>query len=155
MLELRSLQPADAALVQQFVRDLSPSSRLERFFTPINELSPAQLLRITSGRGLSLAAVVGHEKIVGLAEYFRVRRDEVEFAVVVADDWQGQGLGEQLLRALLEHAGRAGVERVGGVTRIGNRPMRALARKLGFDIARDEDPELLRMQRATPLRVAG
>ena len=155
MLELRALQPADAARVQEFVRGLSPRSRLERFFTPLNELSPAQLFRITSGQGLSLAAVVGNERIIGLAEYFRVRRGEVEFAVVVADDWQGQGLGEQLLRALLEHASRAGVERVGGVTRIGNRPMRALARKLGFGITRDEDPELLRMERTAPLQVAG
>ena len=147
MLELRAVQPADAALVQDFVRNLSQRSRLERFFTPINELSPAQLFRITAGQGLSLAAVVGNERIVGLAEYFRVRRGEVEFAVVVADEWQGQGLGEQLLRALLEHAGRAGVERVGGVTRIGNVRMRALARKLGFGIVRDEDPSLLRMER--------
>ena len=148
MLELRALQPADAALVQEFVRALSPRSRLERFFTPLNELSPAQLFRITSGQGLSLAAVVGSQRIVGLAEYFRVRRGEVEFAVVVADEWQGQGLGEQLLRALLEHAGRAGVERVGGVTRIGNLRMRALAGKLGFGIMPDEDPDLLRMERA-------
>ena len=148
MLELRAVQPGDAALVQDFVRNLSPRSRLERFFTPLNELSPAQLFRITAGQGLSLAAVVGNEKIVGLAEYFRVRRGEVEFAVVVADEWQGQGLGEQLLRALLEHAGRAGVERVGGVTRIGNIRMHALARKLGFGIVRDQDPLLLRMERA-------
>ncbi|HTM61721.1 MAG TPA: GNAT family N-acetyltransferase [Burkholderiales bacterium] len=148
MLELRAAQPGDAALVQDFVRNLSQRSRLERFFTPLNELSPAQLFRITAGQGLSLAAVVGNERIVGLAEYFRVRRGEVEFAVVVADEWQGQGLGEQLLRALLEHAGRAGVERVGGVTRIGNTRMRALARKLGFGIVRDQDPSLLRMERA-------
>lgn len=148
MLELRAVQPGDAALVQDFVRNLSPRSRLERFFTPLNELSPAQLFRITAGQGLSLAAVVGNERIVGLAEYFRVRRGEVEFAVVVADEWQGQGLGEQLLRALLEHAGRSGVERVGGVTRIGNVRMRALARKLGFGIVRDPDPSLLRMERA-------
>src|SRR5690242_21854117 len=112
MLELRALQPADAPRAQDFVRNLSARSRLERFFTPLAELSPAQLVRITSGQGLSLAALVGNDKIIGLAEYFRVRRDEVEFAVVVADDWQGQGLGEQLLRALLDHAGRAGIERV-------------------------------------------
>lgn len=148
MLELRAVQPGDAGLVQDFVRKLSPGSRLERFFTPLAELSPAQLFRITAGQGLSLAAVIGNERIVGLAEYFRVRKGEVEFAVVVADEWQGQGLGEQLLRALLEHAGRAGVERVGGVTRIGNIRMRALARKLGFGIVRDEDPALLRMERA-------
>ena len=147
MLELRALQPTDAARVQDFVRSLSARSRLERFFTPLNELSPAQLFRLTAGQGLSLAAVVGNEKIIGLAEYSRVRRGEVEFAVVVADDWQGQGLGEQLLRALLEHATRAGVERVGGVTRIGNIQMRALARKLGFGVTRDADPQLVRMER--------
>jgi len=147
MLELRALQPADAPRVQDFVRNLSARSRLERFFTPLAELSPAQLVRITSGQGLSLAALVGNDKIIGLAEYFRVRRDEVEFAVVVADDWQGQGLGEQLLRALLDHAGRAGIERVGGVTRTGNIRMRALARKLGFGMTRDADPALLRMER--------
>ena|SRR5690349_8950151 len=147
MLELRALQPADAPRVQDFVRNLSARSRLERFFTPLAELSPAQLVRITSGQGLSLAALVGNDKIIGLAECFRVRRDEVEFAVVVADDWQGQGLGEQLLRALLDHAGRAGIERVGGVTRTGNIRMRALARKLGFGMTRDADPALLRMER--------
>ena len=148
MLELRSVQPADAARVQAFVRRLSPHSRFERFFTPIAELSPAQLFRITSSPGLSLAAVVSKERIVGLAEYVRVRRDEAEFAVVVADEWQGQGLGEQLLRALLDHAERAGVGRFGGITRIGNQPMRALARKLGFGVKRDEDPDLLRLERA-------
>jgi len=147
MLELRSLQPGDAARVQQFVRSLSPQSRYERFFTPLTELSPAQLFRITASPGLSLAAVVG-DTIIGLAEYVRVRRDEAEFAVVVADDWQGQGLGEQLLKALLEHAGRAGVGRVAGITHLNNRPMRALARKLGFAIQGDEDPDLLRLERA-------
>ena len=148
MLELRSLQPGDAARVQQFVRNLSPQSRYERFFTPVTELSPAQLFRITSSPGLSLAAVVGDATIIGLAEYVRVRRDAAEFAVVVADAWQGQGLGEQLLKSLLEHAGRAGVGRVAGVTHLNNRPMRALARKLGFGIERDADPDLLRMERA-------
>lgn len=148
MLELRALQPADAARVQEFVRGLSRRSRFERFFAPVAELSPAQLFRITSSPGLSLAAVVGNGVIIGLAEYVRVRHDEAEFAVVVADDWQGQGLGEQLLKALLKHAGRAGVERVAGVTHLDNRPMRALARKLGFGIRRDEDPAFLRMERA-------
>ena len=148
MLELRALQPGDAVRVQEFVRGLSPRSRFERFFAPVAELSPAQLFRITSSPGLSLAAVVGNGAIIGLAEYVRVRHDEAEFAVVVADDWQGQGLGEQLLKALLKHAGRAGVERVAGVTHLDNRPMRALARKLGFGIRRDEDPAFLRMERA-------
>jgi acetyltransferase len=148
MLELRSVQPADAARVQEFVRRLSPRSRLERFFAPLAELSPAQLARMTASPGLSLAAVVGNATIIGLAEYVRVRRDEAEFAVVVADDWQGQGLGEELLKALLEHAGRAGVGRVAGLTHTANGPMRALARKLGFGIKRDADPALLRMERA-------
>src|SRR5438045_721244 len=99
---------------------------------------------LTAGPGFCL----DRARCALLTAFRRVRRDAAEFAVVVADAWQGQGLGERLLKALLEHAGRAGVGRVAGVTHLNNRPMRALARKLGFAIARDEDPDLLRLERA-------
>ena len=36
-LHLRLLQPRDAARVQEFVRQLSPQSRLNRYFAPIRE----------------------------------------------------------------------------------------------------------------------
>jgi len=145
---LRSLLPSDAERVQAFVRGLSPRSRLERFFAPIRELSPRQLERITSGHGLSLAAFDAEGTIIGLAEYARAEGAQAELAVVVADEWQGRGVGEQLVAALLEHARRSGIDRMAGVTRAGNLAMRVLARKLGFGLRFDDDPSLVRFERA-------
>lgn len=145
---LRPLTPGDAAQVQAFVRGLSQRSRYERFFTPVAELSPKQLERITAGAGFSLGAFEAGGRLVGLAEYARSSEVEAEFAIVIADDCQGQGLGARLVGALLEHAKRSGIARLAGVTRAGNRAMRLLARRLGFGVQPDEDPELVRMELA-------
>jgi RimJ/RimL family protein N-acetyltransferase len=145
---LRPLTPVDVARVQAFVRGLSSRSRYERFFTPTAELSPRQLERITAGAGLSLGAFDAAGRLVGLAEYARAGDSEAEFAVVVADEWQGQGLGAELVGALLEHAKRAGIVRLAGVTHTRNRAMRVLARRLGFGVQPDADPDLVRMERA-------
>jgi acetyltransferase len=145
---LRALTPEDAAQVQTFVRGLSSRSRYERFFTSIAELSPKQLERITAGADLSLSAFDAAARLVGLAEYARSSELEAEFAIVVADEWQGQGLGAQLVGALLEHAKRSGIARLAGVTHTRNRAMRILARRLGFGVRPDEDPDLVRMELA-------
>jgi len=134
----------EAAAVQEFVRRLSLQSRRERFFAPVSELSPDSLARVISSPGLSVAAWHGG-RIVALAQYARGAA-EAEFAVVVADDWRGQGLGEALLGLLVSDARRAGVRTLAGLALAGNRAMRALARKLGFALRRDEDPDLVRME---------
>ena len=145
--QLRRLEPADAERLQAFVRRLSARSRLERFFAPVNELSPKQLERITSGAAFSLAALDDDGAIFGLAEYACEQPGRAEIAVVVADEWQGRGVGEQLVAALLRHAERAGIARLEGVTRAGNEAMRRLARKLGFGLRPDADPHLVRFER--------
>ena len=101
---------------------------------------------MVSAPGLSLAAWQGAGSIVGLAQY-ALGEGEAEFAVVVADDWRGNGLGEALVGLLLEHAAVRGVKLFGGVALGHNRAMRQLAAKLGFAFRRDEDPALLRMER--------
>lgn len=145
---LRPLTRQDAAHVQAFVRGLSSRSRYERFLAPIAELSPRQLERITAGTGLSLGAFDAAERLVGLAEYARSGNAEAEFAIVIADEFQGQGLGAELVGALLEHAKRSGILRLAGVTHTRNRAMRVLARRLGFGVQPDEDPDLVRMELA-------
>jgi GNAT superfamily N-acetyltransferase len=139
------LEAAHAQAVQDFVRALSPQSRLERFFAPVVELSPRALERLIGTPGLSLAAWHGG-RIVGLAQY-ALDAGEAEFALVIAEDWRGRGLGEAMLARLLSEARRSGIRAMAGLTLAGNRAMRALARKLGFVLRRDADPDLLRMER--------
>jgi acetyltransferase len=149
---VRPVRAADAPLVQQFVRELSPRSRRNRFFAPVAELSPAQLERMTqfdAATGLGLVALAGGDapRIVGIAQHAVCDPPFAELAVVVADDWQRQGLGERLVALLLAHAAKTGIAAVQGFIMAANQPMLALASKLGFAFEDDADPGLVRIER--------
>jgi acetyltransferase len=157
---VRPVRADDAPLVQRFVRELSPESRRSRFLGPVRELSPAQLERMTRFDGttsLGLVAVAGADgaRVVGIAQHAAAEPSVAELAVVVADDWQRQGLGERLVGLLIGHASRAGAAAVEGYVMAGNWPMLALASKLGFALEEDADPALVRigkpLQRSDPL----
>jgi len=120
---------------------------VQRFFSPIAELSPRQLERALSGEGVHLAALDDEGSIVSLAQFALEDGGGAEFGVVVADAWQHHGIGKRLMQVLLDEAKRSGIARLGGVTQVDNDPMRLLARKLGFAFRRDEDPGLVRMER--------
>ena len=79
---------------------------------------------------------MGGEQQLGVARC--ALDDEVptrwDFAVVIGDAWQGQGLGEALLRCLIQRAREAGVPELSSVALAENRRMLTLARRLGFTV---------------------
>ncbi len=153
---IRSATPADGEAVQQFVRTLSPLARRRRFFGALTELSPAQLDRLVGTRDprhLSLVALTANAdepRIVAIAQYAAEAPESAEFAVVVADAWQRQGLATRLLGVLFERARLAGVRIMNGLALAENGPMLALAARLGFGFAEDRDPSLVRLERPLP-----
>jgi acetyltransferase len=149
---VRPVRAADGPLVQQFVRELSPQSRRNRFFGPLRELSPSQLERMTrfaAPAELGLVALAGtaSPRIVAIAQHAVCDPPVAELAVAVADDWQRRGLGEQLVTRLLAYASRTGVAAMHGLVMATNQPMLALAAKLGFALDDDADPALVRIAR--------
>ena len=71
-------------------------------------------------------------RIVADARYVRgIRPGEAEFAIAVADAWQGAGLGRALVQRLLRHAGRRGITRLVGDVVHANLPMISLVRSRG------------------------
>jgi acetyltransferase len=149
-------RPGDRDAVQRFVRELSPLARRRRFFGAVAELSPAQLDRLTGvqdPRDLSLVALAvnaGEPRIVAMAQYASAGSQPAEFAVVVADAWQRQGLGERLLKMLLARAAEAGLRAMSGSVLAENEPMLALAAKLGFETSGDGHPNSVRVTRPLP-----
>jgi len=136
---VRPIGPDDAPLLQAFVRRLSPRSRRFRFFVALAELSAAQLDRfvnVDSARGLALVALSGRQEttaIVAEARYVLAQEDDnAEFAIAVADDFQGRGLGRHLVKRLLATAWRRGARRLFGEIKSDNRAMLAFAKHLGF-----------------------
>jgi acetyltransferase len=137
-LNLRSAQPADAAALQDFVRGLSALARQARFFAPVRELSPEALARLASGAsGPVFLTETEAGEVVALAEYAAGEdAGTCELALVVADAWQGQGLGRVLMDRLLESAREARIERAIVDVLQENGAMLALARARDFTPAR-------------------
>ena len=129
---LRPARPGDAPAVQQFVRGLSTATRRSRFFSPVRELSPEQLDRLTrvrEPRELALVAVTADgdaTRIVAMAQHALCEPPNAEFAVVVDDAYQRQGLGERLVGELVHHAARAGLAALTGFVLADNWPMLTL-----------------------------
>ncbi|HSD43734.1 MAG TPA: GNAT family N-acetyltransferase [Burkholderiales bacterium] len=137
---VRPVHPQDLELAQAFVRELSPESRYNRFHGTMKELTPGMArwaTHVDYDRHMALIAVVygdGREIEIGAARYVvRADGETAEFAVAVADTWQGQGLGARLLSDLTRVAAGRGLRWIEGEVLASNRGMLALARRLGFD----------------------
>jgi RimJ/RimL family protein N-acetyltransferase len=135
----RMMQPEDADLEQAFVTSLSDRSRYLRFFSGLRKLPPYMLLQLThpefplSYAVIATTDVAGREQQIGVARYAPTEDETVaEFAVVVSDEWQGHGIGSELLQLVITAAAVGGLHRLEGLILRENSAMRALAKKLGF-----------------------
>lgn len=116
---VRLLEPADDALLVDLYQRMSPRTRQLRFFchNRLEEMVRREALRLASvdvTRHAALVGIVpeeGTERAVGVARMM-VDPDNpavAEFAIVLRDDFQQDGLGRQLLRLLIKAARRRGV----------------------------------------------
>jgi len=147
---VRPVLPQDGALHQRFVRELSPASRYRRFHSAVSELPEATLDYLTQVDYASHLALLaetfgerGEEVQVAEARYVRrTDADEAhvaDFALAVADRWQGLGLGSRMLAALVDSARSAGVRRLEGSVLADNEPMCVLLRRHGWKLRIDAD----------------
>jgi nucleotide-binding universal stress UspA family protein/GNAT superfamily N-acetyltransferase len=111
---LRPIGPEDGAALQAAFERLSPESRYRRFFTSVSELAEGDVRYLTDvdhHDHEALVALAGDGgDLVGVARFVRTGPAEAEPAIVVADDWQGCGLGTVLLDALADRAREEGIE---------------------------------------------
>ena len=125
-LRVRLLQPQDAPLLLDLYHQLSPESRRRRFHGNVDNLSPEVLAQGASDlanvdnltvRGAVVATQRngrGEEEIVAIARLARPLGVPdapcAEAAIVVRDDFQGQGIGSELLRRLVLLAKRMRIQ---------------------------------------------
>lgn len=145
-LTLRPIRPEDAALEMEFVDGLSAESRRFRFQSALRGLTPQMLARFTQidyDREMALIAVDssgGIDRQVGVARYIRLPDGRsCEFAIAVADAWQGRGLGRRMMARLIDVARDRGVETMVGWVLAGNHGMREMVTRMGFETTPDAD----------------
>ena len=155
---IRPIHPDDAQMLQDLVQNLSPESRYYRFVSSMTELPASMLSRLTLidyDREMALVAIhrtrqagkdgepVETERIVGVSRYItNPDKSSCEFSLVVADDFNGKGLGSRLMLSIMEEARDKGLAEIEGLVLANNPGMLKLMKGLGFHIKPfAEDPD--------------
>ena len=153
---LRPLRRDDIDIEAAFVTGLSPESRHNRLLGGMIQVTREYIERLTTvdfSRDMALAAVLmldGREVLIGVARYVQEANDRAcEFALVIADAWQGRGIGRGMMEKLIAVARSRGLTQIHGDVLSTNRPMLEFCRKLDFRLGRNpDDATVTRVTRA-------
>lgn len=148
---IRPIRPEDEPLLVKFHEPLSEQSVYMRYFRALNldqRTAHERLTRICFidyDREMALVAVrrnpqSGEQEVLGVGRLSKtIHDDEAEFALLISDNFQRQGLGTELLKRLLQIGENEGIRKVTAYMLPQNRGMKRIAENLGFEFSRDED----------------
>jgi acetyltransferase len=153
---IRPVRAEDESRMVEFHRTLSDATVYLRYFQAQRLESRVAHERLTRkcfldyDREMALVAVrvnkhTGDHELVGVARLVRERDErEAELGLLVADRWQGVGLGSELMRRLVQIARSEGIQRISAEILSENAAMLALAKHFHFELIRGEDPRSLK-----------
>jgi acetyltransferase len=141
-LTLRPIKPEDEAQHLAFLGQLSPEDVRMRVFYSRRSIERSELARLTQidyEREMAFLAVApgpdGQQETLGVARAVCDPDNEAaEFGVIVRSDIKGGGLGERLMRKLIQHLQHRGTRRLVGSVLHENLRMLQLARDLGMTV---------------------
>jgi acetyltransferase len=148
---IRPIRPEDEPLMVQFHHTLSERSVYLRYFCSLSlttRVEHERLVRICFGsydRGFALVAdrknpETGEHQILGVGRFSAIHRGEAEAAVLVSDQWQGRGLGTELLGGVARVAREEKFKKLSGEILRDNLATQAIFKKTGFKLRAMEDP---------------
>jgi acetyltransferase len=143
---IRPIRPEDEPLMVHFHETLSEESVYHRYFTQFKidqRVAHERLTRICFNdydREIALVAEhkvekTGQRSILGVGRLSKARNlNEAEFALVISDSVQRQGLGAELLKRLVKIGRDEKLARITAVILADNRAMQHVSQKAGFTI---------------------
>jgi acetyltransferase len=152
---IRPIRPEDEPLMVKFHETLSDRSVYLRYFCTLSlsrRVAHERLLRICFGdydREMALVAErtdpgTGERRIIAVGRMNRLHvRNEAEVAVLVSDQYQKLGLGNELLRRIIQIARDEKLSQVSMEMLPDNIAMQILGRRFGFRVRAGEDPSSL------------
>ncbi len=141
---IRPIRPEDEPMMVQFHETLSERSVYLRYFYPMKlsqRVEHDRLIRICFidyDREMALVAEntnpnTGEQQIIAAGRLIKIYgTDEAEFAILVTDAYQRQGLGTELLSRLIEVGRQEGIKTIYGTILGDNTEMRRVCEHMGF-----------------------
>jgi acetyltransferase len=150
---LRPIRAEDAALVREFLNELSGESRYMRFQKWVHAPSDKLvhfLVDVDYDRHMALVCTAkpgDHEEVIGEARYVADPDGETcELGIVIADAWHKSGIAGLLMEALMRAARDRGFATMEGLVVASNAEMLRFVRALGFAVERiPEDRRTVRI----------
>jgi len=160
---IRPLAAGERETVERFfLEELDDIALYWRFFRTMTPLTVhAYVAQMRFGDGCMVFGAFHGERLVGLAELSAVPGSEMcqenrpgalscaELGIAVSNQLRHKGVGRALLDYLLDYAWTRGLKRIQLSSLRDNRPMLALAERLGFRALREESGEII-MQALRP-----
>jgi acetyltransferase len=138
---LRLIKPEDEPLWLEMFQNFSEESVRYRFFYMIKDTPHkvrARYCDIDYGKEVGIVAELeekGRKKILGVVRLeIEADKKEGEMAFIVADPWQGLGLGSQMIDHMIDICRMRGLETVYSLTLPNNHKAIRLLKKRGFTI---------------------
>ena len=137
---IRPICPDDAARERAFILGLSPESRYLRMMYGMSEPPPElvdRFVHVDYHTTMALVAVIGEgdeQRIIGVARYAPNGEEGCEFAIAIADAWQGRGIAATLSRLLFDYARSEGIRTIHANILASNHRMLEFARWLGMSV---------------------
>ena len=144
---LRPILPEDEPALQAGFARLTPEQVRSRFFMPLKELDHVMAARFSQiDYDRQMALVLTEHGVPGQSTIYAVvrlmedpDRESAEFAIVIDPKLTGQGLGDYLMRRIIDYARQRGVGELFGDVLWDNRVMLQLCHELDFDVAQHAD----------------
>jgi acetyltransferase len=155
---IRPIRPEDEPLMVKFHEALSEQSVYYRYFFPMKlsqRVAHERLTRICFidyDREMALVAErrhpqTGHQEIIAVGRLNKSRaRNEAEFAILIRDEFQRQGLGTELLSRLVKVGRDEKLSRIIGHILLDNRGMQRVCEKLGFRLRHSLEQEQVKAE---------
>lgn len=142
---IRPIKPEDEPMERELFKRISKQTEYFRFFGKLGTVTHEMLIRYTQidyDREIALIAKVnenGEDAMAGVVRLVAdANNDAAEFAILVADDYQGKGLGNKFMNLIMEIAEQRKIRKVYATVLNANTVMLHMFRKRGFTI-KDED----------------
>jgi len=148
---IRPIRPEDETLMVKLHETLSDRSVYVRYFCSLSlsrRVAHERLLRICFGdydREMALVAertdpATGERRIIAVGRLNKLHaRNEAEVAVLVSDQYQNLGLGNELLKRVVQIARDEKLSQVSAEMLTDNIAMQSIMRQLGFQVRAGED----------------
>lgn len=148
MVLLRPIRPEDEPLWLEMFKNFSERTVRNRFFHLIKDTPHETRVRycnIDYDREIAIVGEIteaGKRKIVGVVRLVIERTGKTgEFAVVVADPWQGIGIGSKMVDYVIGIAEDKKLDSIYGIVLVENTKMLRICREMGFRIEKQNEDE--------------